>query len=204
MQKIKINIFLLKKNKGPGYCRNYGISKSKSKLIAFLDSDDFWTKDKLSLQIKYMIKTNSPFTYTDYISFYQKESSNKILGETNITKKLDFKSFIKNSSINTSTMIVTRKLIENIKFRNLEKLEDYIFKCEILKKHKNFFALKSPKATAYYRLLKTARSKSKITNIYFLWILNKKFNKLNFIENILSIISVSINSIKKYGLKLGV
>lgn len=42
----KINIFFLKKNRGPSYCRNYAIKKSNSNFIAFLDSDDFWTKKK--------------------------------------------------------------------------------------------------------------------------------------------------------------
>tara|TARA_X000001036_G_scaffold108703_1_gene101832 strand:- start:177 stop:965 length:789 start_codon:yes stop_codon:yes gene_type:complete len=200
----KINIFFLKKNRGPGYCRNYGISKSKSKLIAFLDSDDLWLKDKLNLQIQFMHKFKSLFTYTDYISFYQRNLSKKIIGKTNIVKNLNFKNFIKNSSINTSTMIISRKLIKNIKFKDLIKLEDYIFKCEILKKNKNLSALKCPKVTAYYRLLKQARSSSKIKNVYYLWEINKKFNKLNFIENLISIIMISMNSIKKYGLKLGV
>ena len=43
----KIKLFYLKRNMGPSYCRNYAISKSKSELIAFLDSDDFWSKEKL-------------------------------------------------------------------------------------------------------------------------------------------------------------
>ena len=35
-KKEKINIFFLKNNKGPGFCRNLGISKSKSQYVAFL------------------------------------------------------------------------------------------------------------------------------------------------------------------------
>lgn len=38
-------------NKGSGYTRNVGISESKGKYIAFLDSDDIWHKDKLEKQI---------------------------------------------------------------------------------------------------------------------------------------------------------
>ena len=43
-KKEKINIFFFKNNKGPGFCRNLGISKSKSQYVAFLDSDDYWPK----------------------------------------------------------------------------------------------------------------------------------------------------------------
>ena len=47
----RIKVFFLKQNKGDGYCRIYGIKKSKSRIIAFIDSDDLWNKNKLSQQI---------------------------------------------------------------------------------------------------------------------------------------------------------
>ena len=50
----KINKIYLKKNKGVSYCRNLGIKKSKSDYIAFIDSDDYWKKNKLEKQIKLM------------------------------------------------------------------------------------------------------------------------------------------------------
>ena len=59
----KIKSFFLKKNRGPSYCRNYAISKSKSHLIAFLDSDDFWSKEKLSKQINFMKKKKTTFYF---------------------------------------------------------------------------------------------------------------------------------------------
>ena len=68
----KIKILFLKKNKGPSFCRNLGIRISNSKLIAFLDSDDYWDKNKLELQIDFMTKNNYEFTFTDYISFKEK------------------------------------------------------------------------------------------------------------------------------------
>ena len=60
-----IKVIWLKKNKGPAYCRNLGISKSFSKYIAFLDSDDIWTRDKLKLQTQFMKTHNHHFTYTN-------------------------------------------------------------------------------------------------------------------------------------------
>ena len=65
----KIKVIFLKKNRGPSFCRNMGITLSKSSFISFLDSDDYWPKNKLLSQLNYMIKKNISFTYTDYISF---------------------------------------------------------------------------------------------------------------------------------------
>tara|TARA_B100000609_G_C17174795_1_gene413718 strand:- start:307 stop:1236 length:930 start_codon:yes stop_codon:yes gene_type:complete len=50
--------FKLKKNKGPGIARNYGISRSKGKYIYFLDSDDYIKKDTLK-KFNTIIKKNN-------------------------------------------------------------------------------------------------------------------------------------------------
>ncbi len=49
----KINYFY-QKNQGVAIARNQGISHSKGEYIAFLDQDDIWMPNKLSLQIKFL------------------------------------------------------------------------------------------------------------------------------------------------------
>ena len=63
---------------GPSFCRNYGIRISSSKYISFMDSDDYWTKDKLQEQISFMEKNNFKFTYTDYIPFFEKNEKKNL------------------------------------------------------------------------------------------------------------------------------
>ena len=194
----KIKIFYLKKNMGPSYSRNYAISKSKSELIAFLDSDDFWAKDKLKKQINFMKRNKLAFTFTDYIPFFSQ--SDRYLKATNIDKSLNYKQFIHNSSIGTSTMIVKRSIIKNIRFKNTNIMEDYIFKCEILRK-KKIISTKLDEPLVYYRLYKGSRNSNKFKNIFYLWKLNSKYNNLNILQNFFSILMISINSLKKYGFK---
>ena len=196
----KIKIFFLEKNRGPSFCRNFGLKKSNSKFIAFLDSDDYWKKNKLKNQINFMIKKNYPFTFTDYIPILQTKNYEKILKRTNIVDTFNFQSFIKNSSINTSTIIIDRKYLRNLRFRNLDLLEDYVFKCELMKKTKINFK-KFSDASAVYRIIKKSRSSKKISNICNLWRFNKIYNKLGFLQNLSSIFFISFNSFKKYGFK---
>ena len=58
----KIKKIYLPKNKGVAFCRYLGIRLSKSKYITFLDSDDYWTSNKLEEQIFFMDKNNYDFT----------------------------------------------------------------------------------------------------------------------------------------------
>ena len=43
-----------------------GIYKAKGKYICFLDSDDFWNKNKLNRQLKFMKKNNFLINHTSY------------------------------------------------------------------------------------------------------------------------------------------
>tara|TARA_B100002052_G_scaffold203549_1_gene185854 strand:+ start:98 stop:859 length:762 start_codon:yes stop_codon:yes gene_type:complete len=195
----KVKIIYLNKNMGPSFCRNYGIRISSSKYISFMDSDDYWTKDKLQEQISFMEKNNFKFTYTDYIPFFEKNGKKKFINKTTLKSSLTFEDFILNTSINTTTMIISRTILKHLKFKKLKKLEDYLFKCEILKQ--NIVAHKLNKSLAFYRILNKSRSSHKFKNIFYLWRINKKFNQLNTLKNLKSIIMISINSLKKYGFK---
>ena len=193
-----VNIIKLKKNKGPSFCRNLGMRLSKSKYISFIDSDDTWDSKKLEKQIGFMEDNNFVFTYTDYTPFFEKDGIKKIKKPTSLVESFNFETFIRNSSINTTTMIISRSILKTHRFKKIKLLEDYIFKCGLLINNK---AIKLNENLATYRILNKSRSSKRIKNIYWLWKVNKEFNKLNFIENVLSIFSISLNSIKKYGIK---
>ena len=147
-----------------------------------------------------MLKKKYPFTFTDYIPILENKNKNYFLKKTNIISSFTFNKFIGNSSINTSTIILERKFIKNLKFRNLSLMEDYIFKCDLMKKT-NIPFKKFSEASSIYRIIRKSRSSKKIKNIYYLWKLNKKYNKLGTLLNLKSILNISINSLKKYGFK---
>jgi len=195
----KITIIELSKNKGPSFCRNYGMRISKSKYISFIDSDDSWTNDKLEKQIFFMEKNNFNFTYTDYTPFFENEDKKKIKKRTFLKDYFNYEAFIKNSSINTTTMIIKRSILGNHRFQKIKLCEDYLFKCKLLKN--NNTAQKLDDSLAFYRILDKSRSSQRLKNIYWVWYINKNYNKLNFFKNMMSIFLISLNSFKKYGIK---
>ena len=186
----KIKVFWLKKNKGAGFCRNYAITKSKSPYLAFIDSDDIWKKNKLKDQMSFMKRNNYTFTYTNYETFGKKKI--KIINPS----KLNFSEFIRNTSIATSTMMIKRSEIKNIKFTNTKICEDYFFKCKLLKKTKYAYCLNN--YLTKYRIRDNSLQSSNLRNFYWIWKINKNLNNLNFFDNFLSLFSISINSLRKY------
>ena len=194
----KIKIIFLKKNKKAGFCRNFAIRNSKSDYIAFIDSDDIWKKEKLSEQLDFMIKNKYHFTYTNYLPF-KSDIKKENLKEIKPKKIFNFEMFTKNTSIATSSMVIKRSLIGNTKFTNTKICEDYFFKCEILKKTRYAYCLAENLMS--YRIRKNSLQSNKIRNIYWIWYINKNYNKMNLFNNFISIFFISINSIKKYGFK---
>ena len=188
----KIKVYWLKKNKGAGYCRNYAIKKSKSSYLAFIDSDDVWKTDKLETQIRFMENNNYEFTYTNYETFGKKNSLIRP------SQEYSFEKFINDTSICTSTMIVKREIVKDVEFTDTKICEDYYFKCKLLKVC-NAYCLDD--FLTKYRIRENSLQSNKWRNIYWIWKINKKYNKFNFFNNFFSLLFISLNSLKKYGLK---
>ena len=74
----------LSKNVGPGISRNIAIEKSQGDYIAFLDSDDIWTKDKLKDHIFFMKKNKLVVSHASY-GFI--DENDKILDKSFIVSK---------------------------------------------------------------------------------------------------------------------
>ena len=100
--------------------------------------------------------------------------------------------------MSTSSIILKRKILKNILFKNV-KHEDYLFKCDLLRSGELAHNVKD--TYVFYRIEDNGRSSNKLRNIRNLWNINKDENNLNFFNNLLSVISISYNSLKKYGWK---
>ena len=209
-QNKNIQIVFLDKNKGAAFCRNHALELSKSEYVAFLDSDDVWFPDKLTKQINFMKKNNYNFTYTNYtlnrkdryglyknqwVRGYDISNQNSIRPR----EKYNFDIFIKDTSIATSTMMIKGELARKYKFTDTKICEDYFYKCSILKAIGYAYCLNE--SGTLYRIRKDSLQSKKLRNLYWIWKINRKFNKLNFFNNLNSVISISLKSLKKYGFK---
>ena len=124
---VKLRIIINKSNIGAGYSRNVAIKHSLGKYIAFLDADDYWHKDKLSLQLNFMEKNLCKISHTDYTI------AGNTKNQKRIAKKLSFNEIIKSCDIGLSTVMLKKNILKKNLFPNLRTKEDYVLWLKILK-----------------------------------------------------------------------
>jgi teichuronic acid biosynthesis glycosyltransferase TuaG len=191
--KNKIKILLNKKNFGAAISRNRGISIAKGKYIAFLDSDDFWNKNKLYEQINFMEKKNVKISFTSY----------KVLNELNrpiysvkANFNLNYHELLKKCPICNSSVVVARDVLKRNNFRDLKTKEDY----ELwLRLSRNFFFYGIDKVLTTYRSRKDTLSSNHLNKIYNAFYIYNSLNNFNFFKSIYYVVRLYLNAfIKKF------
>ena len=193
-QKFSIKILVNKKNLGAGMSRNIGINSSKSKFIAFLDSDDAWHKNKLRSQIDFMNKNKVPISHTSY--FVVNELGAKISLRKS-KKTLYFKDILNSCDIGLSTVMLELKFLKsnNFRFPKIKTKEDYVLWLNILKKISNIKGIN--KNLTYYRKRKNSLSSNLIVSIINGFNVYRNYMKMGYLESFYRLFILSLNSLKK-------
>ncbi len=130
----RISYQILEKNQGAAIARNTAIKEAKGKYIAFLDSDDLWTEDKLEKQIEFMQKNNCYFTYTNYEVINEKgEKLNKVVTGPKKIGKIGMYNYCWPGCL---TVMYDREKIGLVQIENLKKNNDYAMWLKVIKKEK--------------------------------------------------------------------
>ena len=187
----RIRVFRNKENKGVGLSRNYGIKKSRGKFIAFLDADDIWHPLKLSTQIEFMINNNFSITHTSYNIINEK---NKKVG-TRFAKNLKFSDLIRSCDIGLSTVIIEKKLLDNLCFPNLKTKEDYVLWLQLTKKGYEFKAF--DQFLTDWRLAKNSLSSSTFRKLIDGYNVYRKYLEQSILKSLINLLILSLNFLRK-------
>ena len=188
----RIKLFINKKNLGAGRSRNKGLKISKGRFIAFIDSDDLWTKNKLKKQISFMKRNLINISHTSYHII---SSDNKIIGSRR-AKDMNHKLLLNSCDIGLSTVILNKKIITNkMKFANINTKEDYVLWLKITLDDNIIFALKSN--LTKWRKLDDSLSTSKIQKLYDGYLVYRKYMNFSLIKSFISLLLLSFNYLLK-------
>ena len=189
----RINLIINEKNLGAGLSRNKGIKLSKGKYIAFLDSDDYWSKNKLKAQITFMNTYKHPISHTTYQIVNRNNEKISIRRARSFFKIQDL---LYSCDIGLSTVILKRKLFSNnIKFPNIKTKEDFILWLRILNEKIPIIAL--DKNLSCWRELSNSLSSSTIQKIFDGFKVYYVYMNYGMFRSILNLIYLSVNFLKK-------
>ena len=133
-------IVLSQQHKGPGAARNYGIKKAKYNYISFIDADDIWYPDKLSICALSIIEKNHLYNVFTHDEIYKRQfAKDKIISNGDIKGNIS-ESLYKKNYFSTSAMIINKKLIEDAGYfdEKLMSSQDYDLWLKMSKKMKIF------------------------------------------------------------------
>ena len=189
----RIKLIINKKTLGAGMSRNIGIQKARGKYIAFLDADDLWKKNKIQLQLNYMIKNNLEICHPSYEILDKNVKKKKIMRAKTFQ---DYKELLFSCDIGLSTVMLKKKLItNNCKFPNLKTKEDFALWLLILKKNITIGSL--DKNLTNWRKLGDSLSSSVIQKLRDGFILYNNYMKFNYLKSLWFLLILSVNSLKK-------
>ncbi len=194
-QDKRIHIFSMNENSGAALARNKAIEEAKGKWIAFLDSDDLWSPEKLEKQITYMQNNGISFLYTDYEVI---DENNRIT--STFKPRLDvckYKDILKHNHIGCLTVIYdSEKLGKVFMPTNAIKREDMACWLSILKNGEVAHCLHE--CLAQYKAHSNSVSSNKLKMMKYQWQVYRKVERINVFKSIYYLAYWAVMGVLKY------
>lgn len=189
----RIKYYKLEQNSGAAIARNKAMEIASGKYMAFLDSDDVWTIDKLKRQIKFMEDNNFNITCTSY---QQIDENGLLLDKVIKTKvKVDYNGVLLNCPVGNSTVMYNVENLGKFEVPNIRKRNDDALWLKMLKKEKYIYGIND--ILMRYRIRSNSISRNKLDLIRYHWHLYRKIENLSIIRSIFHIVCWGIIKVFK-------
>lgn len=179
----RIFYYRLAVNSGPAVARNKAMEMAKGTYMAFLDSDDVWIPEKLTVQISWMNEHDYAFTSTSY---EQIDEAGILLNKiVHSIKKTDYNRLLLDCPVGNSTVIYNVEKMGKFKVPNIRKRNDDALWLKMLKREQYIYGMSQ--VLMQYRVRQGSVSSNKFNLIKYHWQLYRKIEHLSVARSLFHI-----------------
>lgn len=188
----RVKYHLSEENIGACGARNKGLELAKGRYIAFLDSDDTWTANKLEKQCEFMERNQVAFSYTacDVID----ENSNPTGQVRHVPKEVDYKELLKGNCIPCLTVMLDREKVDYKGMPNVHH-EDFAAWLDILRPGVTAYGI--DEVLAHYRVCSSSLSGNKFKAMKWTWDIYRKHEGLGIFKSSYYFVNYVIKALLK-------
>ena len=190
--------------------RNQAIEKSSGEFIAFLDTDDFWAKDKLELQMPFFKDLEVGVVYGDLFIVNEKLNKKKIFLKKKKPKGFILDDLLKDYCTSLVTLVIRKSFLKDYQSvfdRSFHIIGDFDLMIRMSSKYK-FECVDKPIASwrSHWKNESLLKKKTQIKELkiwykkmqnYPIIFNNKNFSHINNIINNLETVSLILDSDRK-------
>ena len=168
------------KNGGAAMARNAGITAATARYVAFLDSDDFWSEQKLEAQIGFMATNDIVFSYGNYNAV--DATTGNLLGRHEAPERLTYADLLRGCPIGCLTVAYDQTVLGKKYMPDVRRGQDWGFWLALTRD--GTIARRYPGCHAYYRHSKNSLSSAKVEKVADIYRIYRQHERMSHVRSL--------------------